>query len=136
MKTLTKSIMCMCVVMVVISLCVSCSYSQDKPSNDEMISIIVSINKSKSPYPYFNFINIKPILFKITNSFTSSKNGRYCIEVDYKYSFDLFDGGNPDNPANKNPDNKNISAEGANERFSFEKKGNKWYGWGGWGPGE
>ena len=113
MVNVRKVIMSMCVIMVVMCLCVGCSYSQDKPSEKEMQSLIMKINKD-----VFGSMEVKRRNNQFINEFISKHNGRYCIEV----AIDFVD-------LNNRQHHENI-------KYSFEKKGNRWYGWHGWGPGE
>jgi len=132
MKNVRKIITSMCVVMIVMGLCVVSSYSQDKPSEEEMKDIILRFETSnkilneKDRYRNIIFKN-----FDITNSFTSMKNGKYCITVNYIISFDYYasDNGSP-------MEWITVGRNNYNTRVSFEKKKGKWYGGEGWGPGE
>ena len=110
-----KAIVSMLVIMMVMFFCVKYSYSQEKPSEEVMKKIIVKLEFGED-----QFTNLKFGEFTITNSFTSNKNNRYCIEVSYIVYYIHFIGNKMEN----------------DRRYSFEKKGNRWYGWVGWGPGE
>ncbi len=110
-----KVIMSMVVIMMVMCFYVGHSYSQEKPSEEVMERIIVKLEFGED-----QFTRIKFDEFIISNSFTSKKNNRYCIEVSYIVYYIYSIG-------NKMEENK---------RYSFEKNGNQWYGWEGWGPGE
>ena len=120
-----KVIISMFVIMMLICLCVNRSYSQEKPSEEVIKNIIARItlsipqgSRTTGEYTKINFVE-----FNITNSFISNKNYRYCIEVNYilEYNYGRF---------GRLSETINVG------HFSFEKKGNKWYGWEGWGPGE
>ena len=115
-----KCIMSLFVMMTVMCSFVSHSYSQEKPSEDVMKGIIVTLELHTDVIQ--NITNINYIEFNITNSFTSNKNNRYCIEVNYILNY-LWGTGYENKTEN-------------NVRYSFEKKGNQWYGWKGWGWGE
>ena len=110
-----KAIVSMLVIMMVMFFCVKYSYSQEKPSEEVMKKVIVKLEFGED-----QLTNLKFDEFIITNSFTSNKNNRYCIEVSYIVYYIHYIG-------NKMEENK---------RYSFEKKGNHWYGWEGWGPEE
>ena len=119
-----KIIVSVVVIMMVMCLYVQYSYSEEKPSEEVMKGIIY-----KGGLPNFeslgqHYSNINFIEFNITNTFFSNKNNRYCIEVNYIISFFSTILGGLDKVIENN------------KRYSFEKKGNKWYGWKGWGPGE
>ena len=113
-----KVMMSMSVIMMLICLCVNCSYSQEKPSEEVIKNIIARItlsipqgSRTTGEYSQIDFVT-----FNITNSFISKKNNRYCIEVNYilEYNFGRF---------GRLSVTKNV------EHYSFEKKGNRWYGW-------
>ena len=110
-----KVLVSMLVIMMVMCFCVKYSYSQEKPSEEVMEKIIVKIEFGEDQFTKIHFDE-----FIISNSFTSNKNNRYCIEVNYIAYYIYYIG-------NRMEENK---------RYSFEKKGNLWYGWQGWGPGE
>ena len=103
--------------------CIGC-FSLDKPSKEVMINIIFRIKNDKLSNITIDYrlkdIDLKPIKFNILYEFVSKHNGRYCIMVDYEI---------------EHIPEKRIYV-GSDEHYSFEKKGNQWFGWKGWGPGE
>lgn len=123
-KKLTYIVIILLFLLVYISLS-----SSNKPSKKTMINIIYKIKfideyKDEYNFDMTNFnvkdSDLKSNRFNILNEFVSKHNGRYCILVDYEIEFI--------------PD-KSFWI-GSNERYSFERKGNQWFGWKGWGPGE
>ena len=120
-----KVIISMFVIMMLICLCVKRSYSQGKPSEDVMENIIarITLGIPQGSRTTGEFTNINFVEFNITNSFISHKNNRYCIEVNYILEFNHGRFG-------RLSQSKNVG------HYSFEKKGNRWYGWEGWGLGE
>ena len=120
-----KVIISMFVIMMLIFLCVNRSYSQEKPTEEVMKNIIARITLfiPQGSRTTGEYTNIKFVEFNITNSFISNKNNRYCIEVNYILEFNRGRFGSLSQ-------SKNVG------HYSFEKKGNQWYGWEGWGPGE
>lgn len=111
-----KVIMSMFIIMMIIGFYVRCSYSQEKPSEELVKGIIfrIEIQKSGGLYP------LKITNYQVTNEFISKHNGRYCVEVKYYIESTSLD----------------LTGMVNNKRYSFEKNGNQWYGWEGWGPGE
>ena len=106
----------MCVIMMAMCLYVGRSYSQEQPSEEVIKDIIfrIEIQKSGGLYP------LKITNYQFTNEFISKRNGHYCVEVNYYIQSTSLD----------------LTGMVNNMRYSFEKKGNQWYGWEGWGPGE
>jgi hypothetical protein len=128
MNGIKKGIMCMSIVIMVMCLCVGCS-SSDKPSEDTMKNIIATIHLK--PFLINKQVSeLKFESFKITNGFFSKNKGGggestpYNIEVNYKYSYMLAQG--PDVPKEKKVEERD------NDRYWFNKKGDKWYGNDGW----
>lgn len=121
-----KVIMTMFSIMLVMCFCVGCS-SSNIPSEDEMKGIIMTIEMG-------HVLNDKRFKlefdsFKITNGFVSKNKGGggesspYCIEVNYKLKNIFTDTDNI-------PKTQEIVED--NKRYSFVKKGDKWYGSKGW----
>ena len=108
-------------IVMIICFCVGCSSFQEKPSEEMMKDLMMSLvlkDHQKVKYSY------KFDTFNITNSFFSKSKGSggestpYCIEGQFKLSW-VF------------PD-KQIGGQVLSGKFSFIKKGNKWYVEQGW----
>ena len=119
-----KGLISVFIIMMMMFFCVKYSYSQDKPSMEVMKSIIAQ----QAIFLYEATENIKYTSFQITHSFFKKGNdGRdiYFVEVNYEISYNF-------NPA-KNNTQGNKFQKGEVEKYSFMKKGDKWYGGKGWG---
>jgi hypothetical protein len=126
MVNIKKVIMCVYIIIMGLSLSVLPSYSQHKPSDKTILDIIIITERGNSLQKYMK--NVKINTFVITNNFISTKNGRYCVEVNLDVSYE---------GRNKILDNYKFRNDKLNnKRYSFVNKHNLWYGYIGWGPGE
>lgn len=137
MDNVRKVMVGMCVVMMMVWLCVSCG-DTDKPSEEVIKKTIIDIDSRSRGTPGISLLEaqrywcypdnyeVKNLI--ITNSFFQLTKGinTYCIEVDYDLQFRL----NFSINGEKRVDNGNVPHKG--QQYSFVKKGNKWYGKGGW----
>ena len=111
-------------IIMIMCFCVSCSPTPPKPSEKTIKKIIITIELEINSQSKKLYKHIKYKTFTITKKFISRKNGRYCISVDYEIEY-------------KYHKNRYFTTIDRNDcHFSFEKKGKKWYGERGWGPGE
>jgi len=95
-------------------------YFPDKPSEEEIKEIIINLEYHSDNPVNLHIRNLLLNNFIISNNFISSKNSSYCVLVNYN----LYCTWN------------NMNTKQVNEKYSFERKGIKWYGRKGWGPGE
>lgn len=122
-----KVIICIFVIVMMMCLGVKYSYSHGKPSENEIKNIIILLEKHSNSLPMY-IKNVKYNTFVITNSFFSTINGRYCVEVNLDIRYEGREG----TLADFKPRNYKL----INKRYSFVKKYNQWFGYEGWGPGE
>jgi hypothetical protein len=113
-------------IIIIMSFSIKCSYSQGKPSNKVIVDIIMIMERGNSLKKYTK--NMKINNFVVINDFISTNNNRYCVEVNLDVSYEGRE--------SVLVDYKPINDKLINKRYSFEKKGNQWLGWKGWGPGE
>lgn len=141
MKTIRKVIMCMCVVMMVMCFGIVLSYSQDKPLQEKPTEKIMQNIISTIVLPNTPPSNITFPKFQITNGYFSKtkggggESGIYCIEVNYimrwthTYDKDHFVG---TTKVYYQGEKRTFNSDKVDDQWSFEKRGNKWYGWKGW----
>ena len=100
-----------------------CSVFSEKPS-EETMKILIEQRVHRDNAISYNFEE-----FKITNDFISKKNDEawYCIEVNYKLK-EVTLGSDSAGKTTKSE----IMRIGKQEKYSFIKHGNEWYGLQGW----
>ena len=92
-----------------------------------MKSIIFNLTKNDGR----NISKVSFREFKITNELKSKKNDEewYCIEINYQYEYE-YNGISGDGRLTNMTEH--YLSRGDKARFSFTKRGNKWYGIKGW----
>jgi hypothetical protein len=127
-----KKLIIYCIAIIMIIYCiVGYSYSKDIPPEGVIQDLIVKVNiYYGNVSSQKNYRNIKFNYFNINNSFLSKHNGRYCVSVDSFISYESR------YTSSTTTGWKNGNKKIVNGEYSFEKKGNQWFGWKGWGPGE
>ena len=100
-----------------------CSVFSEKPS-EETMKILIEQRVHRDNVISYNFEE-----FKITKDFISKKNDEewYCIEVNYKLK-EVTLGSDSAGKTTKSE----IMRIGKQEKYSFIKHGNEWYGLQGW----
>ena len=100
-----------------------CSVFSDKPS-EETMKVLIAQRIHRDNVISYNFEE-----FKITKDFISKKNDEewYCIEVNYRLK-EVTRGIDSNGKMTKSE----IARIGKQEKYSFIKHGNQWYGLQGW----
>ena len=118
-----KNLFVVLFLLISLTLTYGCSNPSGKPS-EETMKILIDQRVHRDNVISYNFEE-----FKITNDFQSKKNDEkwYCIEVNYKLKEIVMER----DSAGKITKSE-IMRIGKQEKYSFIKHENKWYGLEGW----
>jgi hypothetical protein len=107
--------------------CSKISGISGKPSGGEMKGMILNLTKDDGR----NILKVSFKEFQITKDFRINKNGEewYCIEINYQYEYDYNVISSDGSLTNWT---EHYSYRKDKDRFSFTKRGDKWYSQKGW----